>query len=298
MGMAQRARTIAGLVFAGVTVCATPAPAQQADAGGVWFALGIVTDGESTIATAFEPTPLFGLEGAGSGSQTVVVEGSNGISFEAGGQWFPSRLVGLEVWVARDSTESETTSNYHTTLTYISRPPPDNLPREFHYDSTQQLDVATSFTRVTLGINGAVRPVISRRVSWIVSGGLARVHTSCEASPLGFSTFALGGHSTLFSNEYRLTAECKPASAWRANVGTMVDAKMAAHLAFTAGARVVLGADQEMPLRVVEVDHSQAGFEPPSTAQIESAMSESAARVPTASWTRYTRPSATSADGV
>lgn len=272
------------LACAAVIARAVPAAAQDADKGGAWVALGIATQGQSTINTSFEPPLLFGLQGSAAGSQAVDIDGSTGIAFEAGAQWFPSRVVGLEVWMSRDASDAQTSSVYETSLTYISRPPPDNLPREFHYAASQPIDVATSIERVTLGFNAAVRPVTSRRFSWIVSGGLARVHTTCDAAPLGFSTFVLGGHSTLFSNEYRLAVECEGASTWGANVGTMVDAKVAGHLAFTAGVRAVLTADQIHRLRVVAVDRGLAGFEPPSDAEIESALSGSVAEVPTASF--------------
>jgi hypothetical protein len=271
-------------VCAAAVATAVPASAQDADRGGAWVALGIATQGQATITTSFEPPLLFGLQGNASGSQAVEIDGSTGIAFEAGAQWFPSRVAGLEVWMSRDASDDLTPSVYDTSLTYISRPPPDNLPREFHYEASQSIDVATSIERVTLGINAALRPVTSRRFSWLVSGGLARVHTTCDAAPFGFSTFALGGHSTLFSNEYRLTVECEAASTWGANVGTMVDAKVAAHLAFTASVRAVLTADQIHRLRVVAVDRGLAGFDPPSDAEIESALSGAVAEVPTASF--------------
>jgi hypothetical protein len=272
------------LVCAAAVARPVPAAAQDADRGGAWVALGLATQGQSTVTTAFEPPLLFGLQGSAAGSQAVQIDGSTGIAFEAGAQWFPSRVVGLEVWVSRDASDDQTPSVYETSLTYISRPPPDNLPREFQYDASQPIDVATAIERVTLGVNAALRPIASRRFSWIVSGGMARVRTTCDAAPLGFSTFVLGGHSTLFSNEYRLTVDCEEASTWGANVGTMVDATVAAHLAFTVSARAVLTADQIHRLRVVAVDRGLAGFEPPSDAEIASALSGSVAEVPTASF--------------
>lgn len=257
-----------------------------AQAGAVWFAAGIATRGASQVATDFDPPRLSGLDGRGRGTQRVDASGKASPVFEAGAQWFPASRAGIEIWVARDRGDEQATSSpYSTTLTYISRQPPDHVPREFRYErSADWPPVRTEIRRWMVGFNGALRPVSSPRVAWIVSGGLAWVRLSGVIEPLGFTTFVLGGHSVLFPNEYRLTAELEPASAWRANAGTMLDVRLASHLAFTTGVRFVAGADRDLRLRVAGVDRSQAGFEPPPDDEIDEALAGSTARVSTRSF--------------
>lgn len=256
-----------------------------AQAGAVWFAAGIATRGASQVATDFDPPRLSGLEGRGRGTQLVDASGTASPVFEAGAQWFPTSRAGIEIWVARDRGDEQATSSaYATTLTYISRQPPDHIPREFQYErSADWPPVRTEIRRWMVGFNGALRPVSSLRVAWIVSGGLAWVRLSGVIEPLGFTTFVLGGHSVLFPNEYRLTTELAPASAWRANIGTTLDTRLSGHLALMAGVRAVLGEDLDLALRVGGVDRSQAGFEPPPDDEIDEALAGSTARVSTRS---------------
>jgi hypothetical protein len=275
------ARALLSIVFA-----AAPAAPVVAQSGGIWVAGGGATRGASEIVTEFDTPRLFGLEGSGRGTQRVDADRTTAPAFEAGAQWFPARHAGVEAWIGRDMGEAEATSSpYHTTLTYIARQPPDHLPRTYEYDrATDWPPVTLEVRRWTAGLNGVWRPVVSPGVAWSVSGGLAWVRLSGDAAPLGFTTFSLGGHSVLFPNEYRLTVALDPATAWRANAGTTVDVRLASRLALVLGARAVVGPDRDLRLRVTGVDRSQAGFEPPSNAEIDDALAGSGARVSTRSF--------------
>jgi hypothetical protein len=270
-------RALLSIVFTAV-----PAAPVVAQSGGIWVAGGLATREASQLVTDFDPPRLFGLEGSGRVTQRVDADRTTAPAFEAGAQWFPARHAGVEIWLGRDTGEATATSSpYRATLTYIARQPPDHVPRAYEYDWQP---VALETRRWTVGLNGVWRPVVSPRVAWNVSGGLAWVRLSGDAAPLGFTTFSLGGHSVLFPNEYRLTVALDPASAWRANAGTTVDVNLASHLALVLGARAVVGPDRDLRLRVTGVDRSQAGFEPPSNTAIDDALAGSAARVPTRSF--------------
>ena len=64
----------------------------------------------------------------------------------------------------------------------------------------------------------------------MASGGLAWVRVSGEAEPLGFTTFWLGGHSVLFSEDVRLRASLGPAT----SVGGYLGAALGVDLAGTS----------------------------------------------------------------
>jgi hypothetical protein len=286
MPVGSRLGLLARILLSTSVFAAAPTAPVLAQSGGVWIAGGGATRGASELVTDLDPPRLFGLEGAGSGAQRVDAGRTTSPAIEAGAQWFPLRHVGFEVWVGRDAGEADAASSpYHTTLTYIARQPPDHVPRTYEYDRATDWPPATlEIRRWTVGFNGVWRPLVSPRVSWNVAGGLAWIRLSGDAAPLGFTTFSLGGHSVLFPNEYRLAVALDPASAWRANAGTTVDVRLASHLALVLGARAVVGPDRDLRLRVTGVDRSQAGFEPPSTAEIDDALAESAASVSTRSF--------------
>lgn len=259
--------------------------AASAQTGGIWIAGGASSTSGSRIATGYEPPLLFGLDGVSRAAQTVEVDRALAPLVEAGAQWFPTRHVGLEVWVSRErAEESAPSSTYDRTLTYISRPPPDNLPRQFTYEQgTEWPPVRVALRRWTAGFNLAVRPVALPRVAWAISGGLSRTRVSGDVEPLGFTSFVLGGHSVLFPNEYLLNTRVEPIWAWRANAGTMLDLRLAEHLALTAGARMVFGDDLHPSLRVTGVDLSLAGFEPPPVDEISTRLSSSTVSISTSS---------------
>lgn len=270
-------------------VLVSPAPLLAAPpdepSAAVWVGAGVATLAGPVITTDFDPPRLFGLEGSGRGGQRVEIPGDRRVSIEGGAQWFPVRHAGVEVWAARDTgTAAATGATYATSLDYTARQPPDHVPRTYRFERSDPWPaVEAGIRRWTVGFNGAFRPVVGRRVTWTLAGGLAWVRVSGSAAPLGFTTFSLGGHSVLFPNQYRLQVALEPASLWRANVGTALDATLSRHLAVTIGVRVVAGGDADLRLRVRDVDRSQAGFEPPDADAITEALSASTARVPTRS---------------
>ena len=265
-----------------VLLSSAPALAQQ---GGIWLAGGTSSADGGRIATDYEPPLLFGLEGVSRATQTVEIDRAFAPLVEAGAQWFPIRHVGLELWVSRERADEFTAStSYDRTLTYISRPPPDNLPRQFTYEQrTEWPPVRVASRRWTMGLNVAVRPAIATRVAWSISGGLSRVRVSGDVEPLGFTSFVLGGHSVLFPSEYQLNARLDPVWAWRANAGTMLDVRLAEHLALTMAARATFGDDLHPSLRVTGADLSLAGFEPPPVDEISAHLSSSSVEISTTS---------------
>jgi hypothetical protein len=273
------------LVMAAALLLLLSSARASAQTGGIWIAGGVASAGGGRIATDYEPPLLFGLEGVSRATQTVAVDRALAPLVEGGAQWFPTRHLGLEVWVSRDRAEEFAPSSpYDRTLTYISRPPPDHLPRQFTYEQrTDWPPVRVALRRWTAGLNVAVRPVASTRVAWFISGGLSRIRVSGDVQPLGFTAFVLGGHSVLFPNEYLLNTRLEPEWAWRANAGTVMDVRLAEHLALTMGARGVFGDDLRPSLRVTGADLSLAGFEPPPVEEISERLSASTVSISTTS---------------
>jgi hypothetical protein len=273
------------LVLAAALLFLLSSTTALAQTGGIWIAGGASSTGGGRLETDYEPPLLFGLEGVSRARQTIEVDRALAPLVEAGAQWFPTRHVGLEVWVSRErADEFATSSSYDRTLTYVSRPPPDNLPREVTYEQRSEWPpVPVALRRWTAGFNLAVRPIASTRVAWAISGGLSRVRVSGDVEPLGFTAFVLGGRSVLFPNEYLLNTRIEPAWAWRANAGTTLDVRLAEHLALTMGARAIFGGDLRPSLRVTGVDLSLAGFEPPPVEEISERLSSSSIEISTSS---------------
>jgi len=278
--MNLRAFLLLGVVLPALpTVClAQPDDSRVA----AWAVLGITSVGNAEIVTRYQPPLLFGATEASSASQTVTTGRNGGWLVTVGGQAFVSPRAGFESWMAWDSTGTDATSgDYFTALRYLSRPPPSNDPVLVDYSqSTPWPAVRVSSARWTTAVNGVGRWGTAGRVSGTISGGLAFVRVTASADPLGYTTFGLGGHSTLFANEYRLSTDTEPTTVIGANIGGSLDVALSRRAALTVMLRQVLAPDAHPTLRVVAVDGSRAGFEPPDAETITAQLSSSTVSVP------------------
>lgn len=272
------------IAAAGALLLSAHPAAAQADerAVSVWSALGKASVGDSDLTTSYQPQLLFGESLGGSAGQQAMFGSGFDTTWEAGLDVFVSRYVGLEAWIGREDGDASVTSGpYRTSLRYVTRPPPDYVERTFDYSASAEWGLVTrSYERQTVAANVVARWGAAR-VGGTVSGGLAFVRTSATFDPLGYSTFVLGGHSTLFANEYRLAVEVAPETDVRANAGATLDIRLGTHAALMTGIRAVLGADRTASLRVVSIDRSAGGFEPPSASEITDRLAESRVTMPT-----------------
>jgi hypothetical protein len=248
-----------------------------------WATIGTSSVGTTEIVTRYQPQLLFGTVEASAASQTVTTGRHGGRLLTAGGQAFVSPRAGLESWMSWDSIGTDAVSSaYFTALRYVSRPPPSNEPVLVDYSqSTAWPGVRVSSARWTTAVNGVVRWNTGGRLSGTVSGGLAIVRVTASADPLGYTTFGLGGHSTLFANEYRLSSETEATTVTGGNVGGSLDVALNRRAALAIMLRQVLAPDAHPTLRAVSIDRSQAGFEPPDAATITAQLSGSTVSIPT-----------------
>jgi len=279
-----RALLLVGLAFGGIPrVCIAQPDHSRVSA---WVTLGISSVGNTELVTRYQPLLLFGTAEASSASQTVTAGRHGGWLATVGGQAFVSPHGGFESWMSWDSTATDAASSeYFTSLRYVSRPPPSNDPVLVDYSQSRPWPaVRVASARWTTAVNGVVRWSTAGRMRGTVSGGLAFVRVTASADPLGYTTFGLGGHSTLFANEYRLSTDTGATTVTGANVGGSFDVALSRHAALTLMLRQVLAPEAHPSLRVVAVDRSQAGFEPPDTAAITAELSASTVSVGTSAF--------------
>jgi hypothetical protein len=274
------------VVLAVLTAVPSAARAQETDSRAtVWGSVGLAASGEGFIAASYQPTLLFGVSEAGSAWQTVTIGRDAGWQVSFGGDMFLSSRAGLETWVTRASAGvAATSSDYSTALRYVSRPPPTGDPILVDVTAaTPWGPVTTSVTRWTTAVNGVGR-WRRGRLGGTVSGGLALVHVSGTAAPLGYTTFVLGGHSTLVSNDYQLATEFVPVTVVGGNVGGSFDIGLSGRASLTLTARQVIAPAAHPALRVASVDRAQAGFDPPSPAEITAQLRVSTLSLPTSAF--------------
>jgi hypothetical protein len=276
--------------FVLLLLCLAPGLDRSAFAQGgpsrveVWASVGAGSAGTGEVTTRYEPELEFFTVERSSGGQTVTIDSGARLAQEFGVDVFLTDAFGLEAWVAHDTLEPTSDGGtYVTALRYVSRPPPSYDAVLVDYSRSDAWGaVATDVRRWTTAMNAVLRWGARRRVGGTVSGGLAFVNVAGDLSPLGYTMFVLGGHSTLFPNEYRLTADVEPTTTLRGNAGGTLDVRIASHVAVSFTLRQVFGADAVSSLRVTAVDRSSAGFDPPGHDDITAQLSRSTVALPTA----------------
>ncbi len=147
---------------------ATPAPRLEIWAG----VAATATTPSGTLASSYSP-PLAN-DGAftSSGVQTLNFDAARSAGFEAGVNLFPWPHAGIQLLFDRASADvSGVNGPYDISLQYISRQPPDYIPRPFTSQATLPWpDTTGSLTESTVGLNAIVRGGRGR-VSASASGG-------------------------------------------------------------------------------------------------------------------------------
>ena len=156
--------------------------------------------------TSFVPPFLFGMTATGRGTQTMTLDRSARPSFWGALEWFPARHAGL---LARGSflraPLSGSNAPYLVIVDYVARQPPDFVERQYHYErSTPWPETTGHLDTWSFDITASVAARSGSGVRAHADGGIALVGISGTFGPVPLTTFQLGGHSVLFTNEYRL----------------------------------------------------------------------------------------------
>jgi hypothetical protein len=161
------------------------------------------------FASSYVPPFLLGTEGTGRAWQALAIERSWRPAVFGAVEWLPGPHAGVLVrGVFRRTPLSGANTPYRVSVDYIARQPPDYVARQYHNerstawpDTTGQLDRWDLDAEITL----ATGPSSGARAH--IDAGVALVGLSGWVGPVGLTTFQLGGHSVLFSNEYQLTMD-------------------------------------------------------------------------------------------
>jgi len=272
-------------VFAFLLLC-HPVMAQQPriEAWGGLTLVGASLD--TALTTLYVPAieqyapPLPGS----TAGQTVHLLAGNTVGLGGGLNLFFSRHAGVQFLFATDSRGlTGDNGDYAVQLNYTARQPPDYVERT--YSSVERFTpcgsgdagdawgcvppTTGSLRQSTLGVNLVGRWQAGPRVNAELSGGLSYHHARGEAEALRYSSFRLGGHSTLFSQEYQVAYSIGPAHGFGANVGATFDVEFGRGVALTVDARYFGGPAVNAPIVVTGAANADETVSPQDTATIQ-----------------------------
>jgi hypothetical protein len=250
-------RCILAAIVVALALPSTAAAQAVEVAGGVGVP---VSTPATTYDTRYSPTWQFPQALSGQAGQVFTLEPSRQPAVWGSVGWFPAAQAGLEVRVRSRSAGLEAASGpYHYTLTFVSRQPPDYVPREITVERSDPWPDGEGRLR-ELGIDLVAVGRLGQptRAHLRVSGGLGLVALSGELRPVGLTTFRLGGHSTLLPNTYDVTLAFERTWTTGLVAGAELHRPVGARAGIVAGVRVLVPAVVDASARVTSV--SQGPF--------------------------------------
>jgi hypothetical protein len=193
--------------------------------------------------------------------QALQLEGRRSAGFWIALAWFPGGRLGLETRVDVGGDGMTGLSGpYDVRLRYHARQPPDHMLREYEFTrSTTVPSAETSLRLVVVAANAAVRLNPEGRVHGTLSGGLSLGTMRGRLAPVGFTTFRLGGHAVLFSDQYGVELVFGPTTRIGVNAGGDLDIPLSGRVAVVLGGRLMAFRDAQMNARVGNrIDFSDA----------------------------------------
>lgn len=216
----------------------------------------------------------------GGARQSLVLDPGVGRGIEAGVNVFPVRSFGVQAFASCVRADvSGANTPYQLRLRYVSRPPPDYQPVPVEVSTSEPWSETTGFVQQwTLGVG----PVVRRRKSSVTvvgGGGLAWLRLAGRAEPLAYTTFRLGGHSTLFREDVRVRAALGPTTILGGYVGGAIAVDVSRHVAVGAGLRMLAARAVDVASRIDAIVAPPGAGAGPEPRDVDAVMSPGPARI-------------------
>ncbi len=239
-----------------------PAPRVNAQQVEVSFGSGLsIPVRDTTYESRYLP-PFPFVDHSGVAGQTISLEPGPGPMFWGALNWLRNSRAGLEVHVDyRRSSLSGANAPYDIAIRYVARQPPDFTPREFEFNNSlawpdtdghlDQLTVSAGLVVHAGRLQGAGARVF-------IGGGITNLRGQFDS--LGYSTFALGGHSVIFPEDHQATMSLESTTTFGIGLGAEAHAPLNDRVALVAGYRLFIPREMEVPLRVEQLTPIGATF--------------------------------------
>jgi hypothetical protein len=242
-------------------LAAAPAWAQGPAAAGATARPWRVLGGASLAGAAFDTAyvsryapPLAGVPHESSATQTLPLDAAMGHGLQIGLE----RTLGAHVAIQLlgESAESDITGEpgqYDVRIVYMSRPPPSNEPTVVESRRSEARPAATGELETWIvAANVAIRLDAGSRARVGFSAGPAWIRTSGQAESLVYTTYSLGGHSVLFSEDHLVSFEF-PSSGLGLDIGAFLEADLGPNVGLRLDARYFWAPEREAEVTLLDV---------------------------------------------
>ena len=226
--------------------------------GGSFFSSSFQTTYVSRYSPPFEFVPH-----TSAATQTLPLDASAALGLQLGVERALGAHVGLQLLGGYAGAElSGEPGQYELRTTYTSRPPPSNEPVEVTLRRSEARPEATGRLKtLALALNLSAWLDLGPRARLGVSAGPTWLHTSGHAESLVFTSYTLGGHSVLFSEDHLVSFEFA-ASGLGLDVGGFLEADLGRAVGVRLDVRYVWGPERDADVTLArdrerERDHPQ-----------------------------------------
>jgi hypothetical protein len=207
------------------------------------------------LVTTYAPPLLPAGEFSSRGGQTLTLDRRRALGFEGGVNLFARPHVGVQIMASRSAVDlSGANGPYRLDMTYVSRQPPDSTPQTFSvHESIPWPDTTGSLSLFTAALNGVVRLGGTDHPSVTAAAGLTYGRIGGTVEQVGYTTFRMGGHAVLFSDEYRLAISLGGASVVGVNAGGELTMPVHRRTAILIGYRFFAAPPIDAPVQVKSI---------------------------------------------
>jgi len=207
----------------------------------LWRVLGGASFANARFATPYTSQyapPLTGFPHQSSATQTLPLHASAGHGLQVGVE----RTLGahLAIQLLGEYATSDVNGEpgqYDVRLVYTSRPPPTNEPVVVESTRSEAQPPAIGELETwTVAVNLAAWLDAGSKARVGLSAGPAWIRTSGVTERLVYTTYSLGGHSVLFSEDHLVSFE-SPTSGLGLDVGAFLEADLGANVGLRFDAR-------------------------------------------------------------
>jgi hypothetical protein len=219
--------------FAALVACLLAVPARSADPAPGWRLLVgpslTIPSFSVTYSSTYSP-PFQYAEHTSTATQTLPLDAGKGPGVWVGVERALSRHVGLQLSGHYGEADlSGVAGRYEYTMRYTSRPPPFYDPVEVTVQRSEAQPPAEGRLKtLAVSLDFVAWADLGSRGRLGVTAGPAWLHANASAQSLVYTEYHMGGHSTAFPQDYRVSFEF-PANALGLDLGGFAEADLGRH---------------------------------------------------------------------
>jgi hypothetical protein len=212
---------------------------------------------DTAYETRYSPVFADGRPAETTAGQSLTVHGDGTIGGEIGLGFTPDGRWYVRLTADRASSSlSGVNTPYAWSARYVALPPPSNEPQTIEVEQSLDWPDTEGELRVTTFALGVAHRWEGRRFGGGLSAGGALVRASGEFRRLGLTQLHLGGHSTLFTQEFEVEAALEPSTTAGFHAAAEVDVALGRDWRLRLGYRYLHASETFQPrvTRVVNAD--------------------------------------------